>query len=176
MTIETVEDDAQQKTSSGVGPEKAANDQSSVWLGYAIQTVLVLAIVAVSLLAYHFTVADKAAQRFALLDVGEVINLKQLAITDLATREGVTDKEREKIYDMVTSFSREIEGAVTQIQQECNCTLLVRSAVVKTGTAEDLTPLLKQRLGLDKSEGELAAAIKSNKSSAGAPAPAAPAK
>ena len=114
MTIETVEDDAQQQTSSGVGPEKAANDQSSVWLGYAIQTVLVLAIVAVSLLAYHFTVADKAAQRFALLDVGEVINLKQLAITDLATREGVTDKEREKIYDMVTSFSREIEGAVTQ--------------------------------------------------------------
>jgi hypothetical protein len=35
------------------------------------------------------------------------------------------------------------------MQQECGCLLLVKAAVVKASSSEDMTPVLKQRLGMD---------------------------
>ena len=139
-----------------------AQDGPSVGMTRAIESILVLLAIVSSISIYHFAVVERTAQRFALLDISEVIGIKQLVIADRATRPGMTDKDREQIYDSVASFAKAMEAAVAQIQQECACTLLVRSAVVKTTAAEDLTPLLKARLGLDQSIADLTASIRSH--------------
>ena len=139
-----------------------AQDGPSAGMTRAIQSILVLLAIVSSISIYHFAVVERTAQRFALLDISEVIGIKQLVIADMATRPGMTDKDREQIYDSVASFAKAMEQAVAQIQRECACTLLVRSAVVKTTAAEDLTPLLKARLGLDQSIADLTASIRSH--------------
>lgn len=139
-----------------------AQDPPSAWMTRAIESILVLLAIVSLISIYHFAVVERTAQRIALLDISEVIGIKQLVIADMATRPGMTDKDREQIYDSVASFAKDIEAAVAQIQLECACTLLVRSAVVKTTAAEDLTPLLKERLGLDKSIADLTASIRNH--------------
>ena len=139
-----------------------AQDGPSAGMTRAIESILVLLAMVLSISIYHFAVVERTAQRFALLDISEVIGIKQLVIADMATRPGMTDKDREQIYDSVASFARAMEAAVAQIQLECACTLLVRGAVVKTTAAEDLTPLLKARLGLDQSIADLTASILSH--------------
>ena len=146
------------------------SEKGSQILVYGIQGVLVLAAILISLTIYHYTIVQKTVQKFALLDISEVVGLKQLAITELSLRKEVTDKDREGLYDQITAFSKDIEKAVADIQSECGCTLLVRSAVVKTTDGEDLTPVLKARLGLDKSVGELTDMIR-KRSGAGSSAP-----
>ena len=136
-------------------PSAELSDKSSVWLTYGIQAVSVLAAILLSLTIYHYTVVEKSAQRIALLDINEVVSTKQLEITELSLRKGMTDKDREDLYDQIAAFSKDIEKAVEEIQSECGCTLLVRSAVVKAANGEDLTPALKARLGLNKSIAEL---------------------
>lgn len=140
-----------------IGSQQESN---SAWLIYAIQGVLVLAAIFLALSIYHFTIFEKTVQKFALLDINEVVGLKQLTITELSLRKEATDKSREDLYDQITAFTKDIEKAVSEIQTECGCTLLVRSAVVKTSDGEDLTPLLKARLGLDKSTSELTELIR----------------
>ena len=154
---------------SAANSEAEASEKSAVWLTYGIQAVCVFGAILLSLMIYHFTVVEKNVQKIALLDINEVVSTKQLAITEMALRNGVTDKDRGDLYEQITSFSKEIEKAVEDIQTECGCTLLVRSAVVKTANGEDLTPVLKARLGLDKSVAELTKMIQ-NRSSSSAPA------
>jgi len=139
-----------------------AQDCPSVGMTRAIESILVLLAIVSSISIYHFAVVERTSQRFALLDISEVIGIKQLVIADMATRPGMTDKDREQIYDSVASFAKAMEEAVAQIQRECACTLLVRSAVVKTTASEDLTPLLKARLGLDQSIADLTASIRNH--------------
>lgn len=149
-----------------------AQDGPSAGMTRAIESILVFLAIVLSISIYHFAVVERTAQRFALLDISEVIGIKQLVIADMATRPGMTDKDREQIYDSVASFAKDMEAAVAQLQLECACTLLVRSAVVKTTAAEDLTPLLKARLGLDQSIADLTASIRSHPgSSPSTPAP-----
>jgi len=143
----------------------------------AIESILILLAIVSSISIYHFAVVERTTQRFALLDISEVIGIKQLVIADLATRPGMTDKDREQIYDSVASFAKAMEEVVAQIQLECACTLLVRSAVVKTTAAEDFTPLLKARLGLDQSIADLTASIRSHQGASPstlAPSPTSP--
>lgn len=154
----TTESPSVQEETNVLIPERSeteASEKSSEWLTYAIQAVCVFGAILLCLTIYHFTIAEKNAQRIALLDINEVVSTKQLAITELSLRKGVTDRDREDLYDQITSFSKEIEKAVEDIQAECGCTLLVRSAVVKAANGEDLTPVLKAKLGLDKSIADL---------------------
>ena len=139
-----------------------SDDAPSAVMTYAIQIVAVVMIVLSIIIPYHFLVVEKKSQKIGLLDIAEVIGIKQLIIADKATQPDVTDQDREAIFESITAFSKEMEAAVTQIQQECGCTLLVRGAVVKTAKAEDLTPVLKERLGLSKSMAELTASIRTN--------------
>ena len=50
---------------------------------------------------------------------------------------------------MIGKFAKEMEATIAEMQQECGCLLLVKAAVVKASSSEDMTPVLKQRLGMD---------------------------
>lgn len=139
-----------------------SDERSSTWMAYAIQILVVVVVVTGALAIYHFSVVEKSAQKLALIDISDVISTKQLEMTELATRPDATNQDRESIYDSVTVFSKDMENAIAQIQNECGCVLLVRNAVVKTSGIEDLTPLLKSRLGLERTVAELSSAIRKN--------------
>lgn len=64
----------------------------------------------------------------------------------MATRPGATDRDREAAYDQIGQFGRDIEAAISELQRDCNCVLVVRAAVLK-GHHEDLTGELKKTLG-----------------------------
>lgn len=125
----------------------APEQTESPFLGYAIQTMITLVLVGVVLFAYHHFYVAPNKQRIAVLDVREILELKQMQLATDASRPGLTDSERSEIFDKIGTFSGELERAVEDLQAQCGCTLLVRAAVVRPGT-DDLTTELKVRLGL----------------------------
>ncbi len=124
--------------------------ESSPWIGMMIQGVSVFLIVLVTLVAYHFLVVAPNKQRFAVIDIAEILNLKELQVTLAASQPEAGENKSAAAFDEIARFAKEIEVALADIQQECGCSLFVKAAVVKPASAEDLTPLLKQRLGMDK--------------------------
>jgi hypothetical protein len=117
-------------------------------LGMLLNLCMSMAVAAGALLAYHYWVAIPGQQKVGFVDVAEILRLKELEVSARMTQGG-RDAEGEA-YDAVTRFSADLEAALDDLQQECACTLLVRTAVVKPGKSEDLTPEAKQRLGIDR--------------------------
>lgn len=117
------------------------------WIGYAINAAIALVVVSAALLLYHQFVVIPSKQRVAVVDITEVLELKELQVAVAATSSGATDEDRNLAFGEITKFAGEMERVVAELQNECQCTLLVRAAVLKT-KADDLTPLLKERLGM----------------------------
>lgn len=128
--------------------DTAKEDNS--WLGLAINIVLMLALVGASLVAYHFYFVLPNKQKFAVIDIAEVLQLKELEVTAAATHADATDAERGEAFESISKFAKQMEISIGDLQAECGCTLLVKAAVVKAAGAEDLTPVLKQRMGIDQ--------------------------
>lgn len=120
------------------------------WLGLAINIALMLVLVGASLVAYHFYFVLPNKQKFAVIDIGEVLQLKELEVTAAATHADATDAERGEAFESIAKFAKQMEITIGDLQTECGCTLLVKAAVVKLAGAEDLTPVLKQRMGVDQ--------------------------
>lgn len=95
---------------------------------------------------YHFWLARPSAG-FAVVDIASVVRVKEAEFTALLSRPEVSDKERMAAYQLVSRMGPEIERAVGELQKECACTIIVKSAVI-AGAAEDLTPRLKEKLGI----------------------------
>jgi hypothetical protein len=132
---------------------EAGNASETSWLAALrplLPTVLTCALVTTVLLAgYHFLVvrsAGAAANKFATVDIGELVRIKQLQTTLAMLQPGVTDKERGAVYDQITAFGQQLDGTVKKIQADCNCVLLVRGAVV--GGLPDYTENAKALVGL----------------------------
>lgn len=123
------------------------NQVDSPWLAYSIQAMITLLVVGTVLSLYHFLYVIPNRQKVALIDVSEVLELKQMQLATDAAKPGITDKERAEIFDKIGTFSKDLEVAIDELQSECDCTLLVRAAVVKS-RGDDLTHDLKVRLGL----------------------------
>lgn len=122
----------------------------SRWLEALIRGTGTLLIVLVALIAYHFCVVAPNKQRFGVVDIAEVLNLKELQVTLSATQAESGENKGAEAFKEIARFAKDIEVALAEIQQECDCSLFVKAAVVKPAAAEDLTPQLKQRLGMDK--------------------------
>lgn len=134
-------------------PVEAGNASEASWfaaLRPLLPTILGCALVTTVLLAsYHFLVirsAGAAANKFATVDIGELVRIKQLQTTLAMLQPGVTDKERGAVYDQITAFGQQLDGSVKKIQADCNCVLLVRGAVV--GGLPDFTDEAKTLVGL----------------------------
>ena len=111
-------------------------------------TLLAMLVVMSALAAYHYWLAPRS-KPLATVDLAEVLELKQLQITAASTKAGATDKDRAAAFDEIGQFARDMEAAVADLSRECDCVLLVRAAVVR-GVAEDLTPALKRKMGVDR--------------------------
>lgn len=117
-------------------------------MGYLINGTMALVIVLVAMVAYHFAFVVPNKQRIAVVDIAEILQLKQLEVTLTTAKPEATDVQRGEAYDSISRFAKDVEVAINSLQSECGCILLVRAAVVKTGSGEDMTDALKQRLGM----------------------------
>ncbi len=125
------------------------NKGESVWLGRLINIASTVLIVAVVLMAYHFFIVAPNKQKYAVVDLSEVLNIKELQVTIAAMRPDASEEAKSKAYDDVAKFGKDVEVALNDLQQECGCSIFVKAAVVKPAGAEDLTPELKHRLGME---------------------------
>ena len=113
-----------------------------------IQALITLVLVALALVAYDRLVRRPAA-RVGLIDVGEVVRLKDARVLDVLTRAAATDAEKKAAVDFGTRFATVLPQALDELTQECDCLVLARSAVAGwPPQAVELTALLKQKLGL----------------------------
>lgn len=153
---EIVEETGSAKASAATETEAAPevvetqDKEGSRWLEALIRGMGTLLIVLVTLIAYHFLVVAPNKQRFGVVDIAEVLNLKELQVTLAATQAEPGENKGAAAFEEIARFAKDIEVALAEIQQECGCSLFVKAAVVKPAAAEDFTPQLKQRLGMDK--------------------------
>ena len=114
-------------------------------LTHALVTLL---IVSLALLAYDRLVRRPAA-RIGLIDVGELVRLKDDRVLDVLTKAAATDDEKKAALGFGTRFAVVFPRALEELTQECDCLVLARSAVAGSPpNAVDLTAVLKQKVGL----------------------------
>ena len=129
--------------------EEMASTETNLETGmpWPLLTLMAALIISVGLIAiYHFWLARPSAG-IAVVDIASVVRVKEAEFTALLSRPEVSDKERMAAYQLVSRIGPEIERAVGELQKECACTIIVKSAVI-AGAAEDLTPRLKEKLGI----------------------------
>ncbi len=100
-------------------------------------------------LAGYVWLAPPRATAFAMLDVAELYRLKERQVAAVLVKRDTSDAERAAAIQHAGNFGTELATVVESLPQECRCLILVRGAV--TGSSRqlpDLTPLVRQRLGL----------------------------
>lgn len=113
-----------------------------------VHALVTLVIVSLALVAYDRLVRRPAA-RVGLIDVGEVIRLKEAQVLDVLTRANATEAEKKAAVDFGTRFATAFPRALEELTQECDCLVLARSAVAGLPPqAIDMTAALKQKVGL----------------------------
>ena len=90
-TNETVAEHIDAASSEAVAQavkESSVSDarDDSHWLGHLIRGMTTLLIVLVTLVAYHFLMVVPNKQKFAVVDIGEVLNIKELQVTIAAMK------------------------------------------------------------------------------------------
>jgi hypothetical protein len=113
-----------------------------------INALVSLLIVALALVAYDRLVRRPAA-RIGLIDVGELVRLKDDRVLDVLTKAAATDEEKKAALAFGTRFAAVFPHALEELSEECDCLVLSRSAVAGVPpNAVDLTASLKQKVGL----------------------------
>jgi hypothetical protein len=117
--------------------------------GASLATILVLSLLISLATVIGWDRLTKKEPRFGTVDIGAVLDLKQVQLSKIAFDASATDKDRAATFKMIESFGRELEDALSRIRESCQCMLLVRNAVV-TGSMPDYTENLKTLVGVDK--------------------------
>jgi len=118
-------------------------------LATLINICAVLILVTIQIMVYHnFFVVPAIPPRIAALDVNEVLEVKQLQETMLLLKGGMSEQNAMVIYNDIANFARSMDTEVRKLQEECKCVLVVRAAVMTGARVDDLTPLIKERLGM----------------------------
>jgi hypothetical protein len=117
----------------------------------ALNALIALFIVAASIAAYH-RFHPAPAPRVGVVDVSEVYRAKEAEFLQIVAKAGATDSDRENAMQLARVFARALPQALEELPLECNCIVLVRTALAATSAdMVDLTPGLKQKLGLSLS-------------------------
>jgi len=124
---------------------KEVNDNASLFNQYIWPTLLPLLVSLVVIGAYHYCFANKKAG-VAVVDVSEVVAIQQSQFVKLLSGANVTDKDREQSFLMVSSFGERMKTAISEIQKDCHCTLVVKAAII--GEVADYTDSLKAKMGI----------------------------
>ena len=126
----------------------AAAGLSEIWRGYLttlLQTAAALAALALAFFVYHRAYAP-VPTRFATVDLTDVVAVREMQAMLEAARSG---GDPQASLRAATQWPQELERSLAAIQADCQCVLLVRAAVIGQQLT-DVTPVLKQRLGLDR--------------------------
>lgn len=71
---------------------------SSSWLDRLISMATTLLIVVVVIVVYHFSMVNNNKQRYAVADIAEILNIKELQVTIAAMRPDSTEEMRADAY------------------------------------------------------------------------------
>ena len=127
----------------------AATDEAIIAAGiftqYVWPVLLPLLVSLMAIGAYHYWFANKKAG-VAVVDVSEVVAIQQSQFVKLLSGANVTDKDREQSFLMVSSFGERMKTAISEIQKDCHCTLVVKAAII--GEVADYTDSLKAKMGM----------------------------
>ena len=112
----------------------------------AINAVVTLAMVAgASLWMQH-----NQKLTFGTLDVAELYRLKESQVAAVLVKRDSGDAERILAIQRAATFGAEVSKVIETLPEECGCLVLMRGAVLGSGThLVDLTPDVRRRLGLE---------------------------
>jgi hypothetical protein len=99
-----------------------------------------------ALTVYAFWIAPSRTQAFAVLDVVELYRLKEHEVAAVLVKRDASDDERAAALKRAAAFGLEVTALIQSLPEECRCLVLARGAVI--GSAPDLTPDVRRRLGL----------------------------
>lgn len=88
------------------------------------------------------------APAYGVIDLKSVTEKREADFAALLTKPNVTDQDRAAAYDLVREFAGHLDAAVKATRNECNCTLMVKAAVVASDSAAvpDYTDRLRHHL------------------------------
>lgn len=114
------------------------------------KTMLLSALVSLVLVAGGVATYDRLvaqpARLVGVVDVAEVYRAKEAEFTRLLTK-SPSEEERQKALLMARAFAQRLPLALEQLPRECNCLVILKSAVAgASGHTVDLTPLLRQKV------------------------------
>lgn len=113
-----------------------------------VHALVSLVMMSLALVTYDSLVRRPAA-RIGLIDVGELVRLKDDRVLDVLTKAAATEEEKKTALAFGTRFATAFPHALEELAMECECLVLSRSAVAGVPpNAVDLTPALKQKVGL----------------------------
>ena len=116
------------------------------WLTQGLVTLLV---VAASLTAYDRWVL-RPALVIGVVDVAEGYRAKEAEFTQILTKalsQPASEEERQKALVMARAFAQRLPLALDELQRECNCLVILRTAVAgPTPNTIDLTAQLRRKV------------------------------
>ena len=113
------------------------------------QGLLTLFVVAASLTAYDRLVL-RPALVIGVVDVAEVYRAKEAEFTQILTKalsQPPSEEDRQKALVMARAFAQRLPLALDELQRECNCLVILRTAVAgPTPNTIDLTAQLRRKV------------------------------
>lgn len=114
-------------------------------LALVLDALASLLLVALALSGYHRYVVQPAL-RIGVVDVAEVYRGKEAEFTQALTRADSPDA-REQAMQLASDFARKLPRALEELPRECQCLVVLRSAVAgNQPRAVDLTAQLRRKL------------------------------
>ena len=103
-----------------------------------VHTLVTLLIVALALVGYDRFVR-RPATRVGLIDVGEVVRLKEARVLDVLTRAAATDGEKKAAVDFGTRFAAVFPQALEELRRNATawCSPAARSRAATAGGGPD---------------------------------------
>lgn len=103
-------------------------------------------LVAASLAAYDRWIL-RPALAIGAVDLSEIYRAKEAQFTQLLIATG-SGREREQALEMARTFSQRLPVALDELPLECGCLVVVKTAVIGGPHVLNLTPALRQKVGL----------------------------
>lgn len=133
------------------GAEEVAEQGDDAWVipQVVLPALVSILVCTIGMFGYHYFLGKP--NTLATVDLQSVFDAKQLEFSEMALRKTATDDDRARALEMAQGFPGEMVKALEKISKACNCTLVVRSAVVGS-TKRDYTPELLAEFGLDQAK------------------------
>ncbi len=116
-------------------------------LSHALLPFAVSAAVASAGLGAYDRWVLRPALAIGTVDLAEVYRAKEAQFTQLLTATG-SEEQKQQALALARSFSQRLPAALDELPRECGCLVVLRTAVVGSPHAQDLTPALRRKVEL----------------------------